>query len=635
LSVVPIALKWIVIGRFKPTTIRIWSLAYVRFWVVKQSIALSPMNAFVGSPLYTLYLRALGARVGRNVVVLSTHAPVCIDLLTVGDDTVVRKDVWWLGYRAEAGRIHTGPITLGRGVVVGDGSVLDIGTSLLDGAQLAHASSLREGQVVPAGTRYHGSPGEAADGTCATVEPRRCTRRRRAVYCAGQVAGRVAFEFPLAIAIAAVLFTVDMSNVAGSLLAFTSLLVSGLVVTAAVPRLFARVVHVDKVYRLYGLHYWAFQSVIRISNSQLFNNLFGDSSYIVHYLRAIGFDLSDVVQTGSNFGVAQKHDSPFLCHVGRGTMVSDGLSMVNADFSSSSFRLSHASIGTGNFLGNNIVYPPASTTADNCLLATKVMVPTTGEPRRDVGLLGSPPFEIPRRSRRERLVDEPADETELRRRLARKNRSNLLTMAYFLVSRWLLVYATVWIVVGAVDRDQGFDQLALAATLLGVLFFTVVYFVLLERLSLGFRRLSPQYCSIYEPYFWHHERYWKLNDFGYLEVFNGTPYKNVIWRMLGVRIGKQVFDDGCAIVEKTLATVGDRCTLGAGSTLQSHSLEDATFKSDHIAIGARSTIGTNAFVHYAVTVGDDVLLDNDAFLMKGEAPAAGSTWYGNPARRVH
>src|SRR5437773_521663 len=52
-SAVPIAAKWLLIGRWKPQGIRIWSLAYVRFWVVKTLIRSNPVgHLFVGSPLY-------------------------------------------------------------------------------------------------------------------------------------------------------------------------------------------------------------------------------------------------------------------------------------------------------------------------------------------------------------------------------------------------------------------------------------------------------------------------------------------------------------------------------------------------------------------------------------------------------
>src|SRR5262245_28654752 len=37
-SAVPIAAKWLLIGHWKAQRIRIWSLAYVRFWIVKTLI---------------------------------------------------------------------------------------------------------------------------------------------------------------------------------------------------------------------------------------------------------------------------------------------------------------------------------------------------------------------------------------------------------------------------------------------------------------------------------------------------------------------------------------------------------------------------------------------------------------------
>jgi non-ribosomal peptide synthetase-like protein len=107
-----------------------------------------------------------------------------------------------------------------------------------------------------------------------------------------------------------------------------------------------------------------------------------------------------------------------------------------------------------------------------------------------------------------------------------------------------------------------------------------------------------------------------------------------MWRLLGVRIGRRVFDDGCGIPEKTLVTIGDDCTINAGSVIQCHSLEDGAFKSDYTRIGAGCTLGVGAFVHYGVTMGDGSVLDADAFLMKGEEPPPGTLWRGNPAGEV-
>src|SRR5262249_51064936 len=82
------------------------------------------------------------------------------DLLTIGAGTVVRKESFFQGYRARSGRIEIGAVTIGRDAVVGERTVLDIDTSVGDEAQLGHASTLHSGQAVPAGERWHGSPGQ-------------------------------------------------------------------------------------------------------------------------------------------------------------------------------------------------------------------------------------------------------------------------------------------------------------------------------------------------------------------------------------------------------------------------------------------------------------------------------------------
>jgi len=409
--------------------------------------------------------------------------------------------------------------------------------------------------------------------------------------------------------------------------------VVSIIVAVTVPRLLHLPIRTDRVYPVYGWAYGLQRSIARVTNLKFFTWLFGDSSYIVHYLRVLGYDLCEVEQTGSNFGTEVRHESPYLVTIGSGTMVADGLSVMNADYSATSFRLSHARIGGHNFLGNNIAYPVGGRTGENCLLATKVMVPLDGEVRHDVGLLGSPPFEIPRTVERDTRFDPLRSGEEFRRRLAGKNRYNLRSMALFLVLRWVhfLLLTTLGMI--ALDLYDSVTHIALAAFFTLSVVVTTLWFVLVERCFTAFRPLKPRLCSIYEPYFWWHERLWKVPD-TYLGVFNGTPFKNLVWRLLGVRLGRRVFDDGVFITERTLAAIGDDAVLNHNTKIQCHSQEDGTFKSDHIVIGAGVTLGVGAFVHYGTTVGDGAELAADSFLMKGEEIPPHAHWGGNPAREV-
>jgi non-ribosomal peptide synthetase-like protein len=212
---------------------------------------------------------------------------------------------------------------------------------------------------------------------------------------------------------------------------------------------------------------------------------------------------------------------------------------------------------------------------------------------------------------------------------------NLRSMGLFLLLQWIYFLGVALIAGVAAHLYHPFGVSAIALEIVLTLLFTTAYFVLVERGVARFRALRPQFCSIYDPYFWWHERYWKLVIPEFFDKrFGGTPFKNIISRLLGVRIGRRVFDDGCFMPEKTLTTIGDDCTLNVGSVIQCHSQEDGTFKSDRSTIGAGCTLGVGAFVHYGVTMGDGAVLAPDSFLMKGEEIPPHARWGGNPAREI-
>ncbi len=645
--------KWILIGRWKPRQIPVWSLDYVRFWLVKSLIRTNPLVRFAGTPLYSLYLRALGAKIGRGVAIFSPSVPVCTDLITVGSNTLIRKDSVLTGYRAMDGIIQIGPVTLGRDVYVGEMTVLDIGTAMGDGAQLGHSSSLHTGQAVPAGERWHGSPAEPTTVDYRMVRTTRLNILQRIVLPALQLALLIGVTMPVGLGGMTFLFmqvpqlatlVADHPPVVttwtfyrdamllSTVLFFGSMLL-GLLVLLIVPRLLRLLVRPDRDYRLYGIRYWAHRTIGRMTNSKFFTRLYGDSSYIVYFLRGIGYDLGRVEQTGSNFGTAVKHDNPFLSSVGRGTVVADGLSFINADYSTTHFRVARVEVGAHNFLGNRIAYPAQGRAGNNCLLATKVMVPLDGKVREGVGLLGSPSFEIPRTVERDQQLD-VTDPKELRRKLRAKNRHNTTTILLFLLSRWVLTSVLTVLGLATVDLYSEFGVLVAALAGFVVLPLTTGYFLLLDRMMRPLQAHRPNGCSIYDKAFWRHERYWKVCADSYIQLFSGTPFKGVIWRLLGVRIGRRVFDDGASFTERTFVSIGDHCTLNAGSGVQCHSQEDGAFKSDRTAIGARCTLGVGAFVHYGVTLNARVLLEPDSFLMKGSEVPAGSWWGGNPAMEI-
>jgi non-ribosomal peptide synthetase-like protein len=642
LAALPIAAKWLLIGRWKPRRITIWSLAYLRFWIVKSLLVASPLALLsIGTPLLNLYLRALGAKIGRGTVIFSGHMPVCTDLLTVGPGTVIRKACYFNGYRARGGVIEIAPVTVGADVFVGEQTVLDIGTGIEDGATLGHSSSLLAGQVVPAEACWHGSPARPADSDYhyRTAGTARCGQLRRAWYAASRLAVFLLIAGPVEALVGVLLWSrprmfarmPELDSLIGAAVIGGGLLIAGLIAAGTIPRVLSLLLRPGKTYPLFGFHFTVQRLVSRWSNLAPFNLLFGDSVLITRYLKLIGYRLGRVEQTGSNFGTTFHHEIPALSFIGTSTMVSDGLSMINADFSSSAFQVRPVVVGPGNFLGNDLAWPAGARTGENCLIATKAMIPLGGPVREGVGLLGSPCFEIPRTVQRDHRFDEFSAEPERRRRIAAKTRHNLVTIGLHLLARFALL---AWLVVVALlpVSDEGWQGWASTVGLIVAdLTILIVLFTLADRAVTGFRPLRPRFCSIYQLPFWRHERYWKVPSIAFMRMFDGTPFKPAFWRLLGVKMGRRVFDDGCSIIERSLTSVGSDTTLNMACLLQGHSLEDGIFTSDRISIGSGCTVGTGAFVHYGVTMEDGALLEADSFAMKGSAIHRDARWLGNPA----
>jgi non-ribosomal peptide synthetase-like protein len=208
-------------------------------------------------------------------------------------------------------------------------------------------------------------------------------------------------------------------------------------------------------------------------------------------------------------------------------------------------------------------------------------------------------------------------------------------MGLFLTVRWFYLFVVMLAGFAAVDLYASIGEWTVPLANVLILLFSLVYFPLVERAATGFRGAKPRYCSIYVREFWAVERFFKLTaKAGVHRLCVGTPFQSLLHRLVGVRLGKRLFDDGVSMAEKNIVTIGDHVTLNVGSVLLCHSQEDYAFKCDSITVGSGCTVGVAGFVHYGVTMGDGSTVAADSFLMKGEEVPAGAHWGGNPAREM-
>ena len=135
-----------------------WPLMrWARAAVATHLVRVVAGSLFRGSPVWGLYFRLAGARVGRRVYVNTVEAGD-YNLLEVGDDSVIGADVHLSGHTVEGGVLKTGRVRLGRNVTVGVGSVIGIGVEAGDGAQVGALSFVPKYMRLEAGGVYVGIP---------------------------------------------------------------------------------------------------------------------------------------------------------------------------------------------------------------------------------------------------------------------------------------------------------------------------------------------------------------------------------------------------------------------------------------------------------------------------------------------
>ena len=651
LMAVPVAAKWLLVGRFREADIPIWSLAFLRFWIVRHLLQHNPIQLLRGTIFYNLYLNALGARVALDAYVHPERTPVAADLLTIGPRSVLQRHSLCAMFKAEAGHIRLRPVTIGADVNVGVHGVVDPGCTIGDGIRVAHGSAVLEGQVLSGPGSFAGAPAMPADADPSLGEDRPCAIPRRLGFAFGSLGVQVLIGAVLLVLLDLAGERLGLSEatlVPGSSMESSGWmhaqavmwsaavllggsLVAALAAATLLPRLAMRFVVPGRVYPLFGFAYAMVALARRAGNVPYLHAVFGDSSYMVHYLRAIGYRLGRVEQTGSNFGIALEHDVPTLCRVGTGSMISDGLFIGTVRMSGTAFVAEEARIGARSYFGNNLVFPSDARTGDDVLYASKVQVPVSGEVRSGTGLLGAPAIPIPRVTDRDAAARAALDPEARRAGLRRKNVVNAVAIVLLLAAHWAYLAMTLALFDDAL-AEYRVGSAWWMPIFLSTMPLTGVWFVLVERASLGFGRIAPAFCTIYDPPFLRVERHWKLNTSPLAQAALGTPFRTLLVRAAGARIGRRVFDDGCTITEKTLVTVGDFATLGDHATLQGHSLEEGVFKADALSIGRGATIGSRALIHYGTRIGERATVAPHAFVMKGEIAECGARWSGNPAR---
>jgi non-ribosomal peptide synthetase-like protein len=154
-----------VVGRYRPRTAPLWSLFVWRSELVTSTyenlvvpLLLTPLR---GTPFINMYLRLLGARIGRRVFTDTTDMTE-FDLVSVGDDAALNEDAGLQTHLFEDRVMKVSSLEIGPRATVGSLAIVLYDSRMEAETQLGDLSVLMKGETLPAGTSWEGSPARPA-----------------------------------------------------------------------------------------------------------------------------------------------------------------------------------------------------------------------------------------------------------------------------------------------------------------------------------------------------------------------------------------------------------------------------------------------------------------------------------------
>ena len=649
--------KWLVAGRLRPGRYPLWGVTYFRWWFADRLVEAVPIAMITGSSLHPLWLRALGAKVGRetNLGSMTVRAP---DLLSVGDGASIGNAVNLENARVEGGELVLGRIDIGNEVCIGSYVVVEGNTRLEDWAHLQGQSALAAGMVQPARTVWAGSPARAVgDFDPASLPPRQVVGRARQawellVFLVGGLTVAALFFMPVfptfmlidvldidAISVRPLLEHGVVDAVGAFVLRFlkffvlalpsSAVLVACTILVAALVRYLFLPRTRAGTWSVHSGRYLGKWLVNQIQEASLatLHGIYA-TVYSSTWYRLLGAKVGKQTELSTALGVV-----PDMLTLGDECFVADAVMLGDEHIDGGWMTVKPTVVSRRSFIGNGAYVPDGSTIPENVLIGVMTAVPRNADMKSGDTWLGAPAISLPAREVAQGYPEHLTFAPSPWRRLGRG-----LVEAFRIAAPHALVIAVGYaIVLDAMPLASkgrwGAVVVDLAAS--GVIFGMVAFFLvaLFKWLTIG--RYGKRAVPMWTPFVWLSEAatnmYVGVAVPNFLRYLRGTPWLPLAMNLMGSKIAASAYLDTTDITEHDCVTIGAHSELNALCCPQTHLFEDRVMKVDHVVIGSRVTMGARCTVLYSASVGDGVQLGPLTLVMKGESLPASTRWEGAPA----
>lgn len=634
-----VAVKWLVIGRFRAGEYPLWGAYFFRWWFVRRFMGVIATPYLAGTPMIAAYYRLLGAKVGARVYigkgVIDTP-----DLVVIEDDAIISDSAVLATAAIERGLLRIGTARIGARASVGAMSVVGRDAALEEGAVLDDLSALSAGETIPACELWSGSPAKAlgkAPDRPAAPQIGRVTGGlvSAALFLSALLLPLVAL-LPIAPGLV-MLVEIDWATSGYSHLLLTPLLAVTYVVLMCTLTVAAQRVLLGHtrpgVYPIRSWFYVRFWFVQQVNDLalRLLHPIYA-TLFVAPWYRAMGARIGRRAEISTASALV-----PELVEIGAESFIADAVVFGAAKVEPGAIRLEHTRIGRRSFIGNSALLPTGTQIGDEVLVGVLSRPPADADAAKVPGTtwFGSPAISLPVRQTAA-MFDEGARFNPSRRLIATRLAIETVRVTLSLTV-FLALFSVLLSVMGdvselphaAIRMAAAFPFLYLGFAALCGLFVLVLKWAVIGR-------YRPAVQPLWSTFVWRSElvtaTYENLVVPNLLEVLRGTFWLPAYLRLLGCRIGKRCYIDSTDITEYDLVDIGDDVAMNDLAGLQTHLFEDRIMKVSGVKIGDRATIGSLAIVLYDAEVGADAQLGDLSVVMKGEALPPGTSWEGSPAR---
>ncbi|MBP7215976.1 MAG: hypothetical protein KBA46_01700 [Candidatus Omnitrophica bacterium] len=123
-------------------------------------------------------------------------------------------------------------------------------------------------------------------------------------------------------------------------------------------------------------------------------------------------------------------------------------------------------------------------------------------------------------------------------------------------------------------------------------------------------------------------------NFTFIDFILLTPFANLLLRLLGAKLGKNVQINSKYVFDATLLEIGDNTVVGGGAIIIAHVVERGILKLRKVTIGKNVTLGSHCTIMPGCEIGDNAIIGASAVLLKNTKVEPRAVFFGVPAEAL-